>query len=181
MEKRKKLLLHSCCAPCSSGVLEELVKSFDVTVFFYNPNINTKEEYNLRASHQQKLCDILNVPCIIENYSPSEFLNNIKGYELDKEGGKRCSLCFELRLNKTAKFANENGYDIFTTTLSVSPYKNAELLNELGKKISLKHNVEYLEANFKKNNGYLLSINNSKKYNLYRQKFCGCEFSLLKK
>lgn len=177
MNTKKKLLLHSCCAPCSSGVLEDLMQNFDVTVFFYNPNINTEEEYSLRATHQQKLCDILNIPCIIEKYSPDIFLNSVKGHEKDKEGGARCLKCFQLRLDETAKYAKTNGYDIFTTTLSVSPYKNAQLLNEIGNSISQKHNIEYLEANFKKKNGYLKSVNNSKKYELYRQKFCGCEFS----
>ena len=178
MQTRKKLLLHSCCAPCSSGVLEELIKLFDVTVFFYNPNINTKEEYDKRANHQKKLCDTLGVNCIITNYSPGNFSTATIGREKDKEGGERCTLCFQIRLQQTALYAKENGFDIFTTTLSVSPYKNAFLLNEIGNKISGENNIEYLEANFKKNNGYLKSIENSKKFNLYRQKYCGCAFSL---
>lgn len=177
MKIKKKLLLHSCCAPCSSGVLEQLLEEFDVTVFFYNPNINTQEEYDKRARDQQKLCDILSVPCIITKYSPQVFLTAVTGREKDKEGQRRCNICFDIRLKETAKYAKANGFDVFTTTLSVSPYKNAQLLNIIGENISDKYNIEYQHANFKKNNGYLNSINNSKKYKLYRQKFCGCTFS----
>lgn len=177
MKIKKKLLLHSCCAPCSSGVLEQLLEEFDVTVFFYNPNINTQEEYDKRARDQQKLCDILSVPCIITKYSPQVFSTAVTGREKDKEGQLRCNICFDIRLKETAKYAKANGFDVFTTTLSVSPYKNAQLLNIIGENISDKYNIEYQHANFKKNNGYLNSINNSKKYKLYRQKFCGCTFS----
>lgn len=180
MTKLKKLLLHSCCAPCSSGALEQLLNKYDITIYFYNPNINTKKEHDLRAQSQINLCEILNIPYIIERYTPSEFDKKIIGREQDTEGGKRCQTCYHLRLDKTATFAKENGYDIFTTTLSVSPYKNATLLNQLGESISKKYGVKYLSSDFKKNDGYLKSINNSKKYALYRQNFCGCEYSVRK-
>lgn len=178
----KKLLLHSCCAPCTSGVLPQL-DGYDTTLLFYNPNIDTQEEYNKRSN---ALVDYVeqynkeyktNVKCIITPYFHKEFLENITSLENEKEGGARCYKCIETRLTFTAKFAKDNNFDIFASTLSVSPHKNHNMINELGNTISNKYSVEYLPSNWKKNNGYLNSINNSKKYNIYRQNYCGCEFA----
>lgn len=175
------MLLHSCCGPCSSGVLETLQKSYDITVYYYNPNIYPLEEYQKRADAQRRYLEEIGVSCIIEDYNPEEYENVIKGLEKEPEGGKRCLKCFELRLEKTAKYAKEKGYDIFTTTLSISPHKDYIAINNIGNEISKKYDVKFLEANFKKNDGYLKSIQNSKKYGIYRQDYCGCKYSIWKK
>ena len=178
---KEKLLLHSCCGPCSSGILEDLSKEFDITILFYNPNIYPLEEYEKRKNEQIRYIEILkpeiNVGFIELPYNDKEFYEIAKGLENEPEGGKRCKKCYELRLDMCGKYASEHGFDIFTTTLSVSPYKNAQYLNELGQKIEEKYGVAYLISDFKKKNGYLKSIQNSKKYNLYRQDYCGCEYS----
>ncbi|MBQ9791384.1 MAG: epoxyqueuosine reductase QueH [Clostridia bacterium] len=179
----KKLLLHSCCGPCSSGVIGQVVKDFDVTILFYNPNIQPNDEYLKRLEAQKTIIDKMNseygynVKLIEVDYNPQEFFEVAKGLELEKEGGARCEKCFYLRLDKTASFAKANGYDTFTTTLSISPHKDFELLNKIGKEMSDKHGVDYMCANFKKNDGYLNSIKNSKKYEIYRQNYCGCIYS----
>ena len=177
---RPSLLLQSCCGPCSSYVLEYLTRFFDVDVLFYNPNIFPKEEYIKRLETQKKLIEEMNLDgvklCGV-TYNHEEFLQEIKGLESCKEGGERCSECFKLRMRKTAEYAKKMNYDCFTTTLSVSPHKNAELLNEIGEKLSDEFGVEFLVADFKKNEGYKRSIELSKKFDLYRQDFCGCEFS----
>lgn len=175
--ERKKLLMHACCAPCSSACIERLMDCFDITVYFYNPNMDSIMEYNRRAEEQKRLCEILGVDCVIEKYNPNEFYDSVVGLETEKEGGRRCVKCFDLRLNKTAKFAKENGFDYFTTTLTVSPLKNAELLNLTGKFVENNVGVRFLPSDFKKRNGYLRSIELSKKFGLYRQNYCGCEFS----
>ena len=177
----KKLLLHSCCAPCSSAVLERLINEgkWDITVLYYNPNIHPKEEYEKRKSEQIRLISSYypNVKFLDCDYCSNEFFTAVKGYEKEKEGGDRCQICFKLRLSYTAKQAKKHGFDIFGTTLSVSPYKNAKLLNEIGIEIQKEMGVEYLVSDFKKQNGYLRSIQLSKQYDLYRQKYCGCVFS----
>ncbi len=181
---KPKLLLHACCAPCSTACLERIVEFFDVTVYFYNPNITSKNEYDKRLLEIKNfLLNAYNgnVNLIYEDYSANEFLNAVKGYEAEPEGGKRCKICYALRLDKTANYAKNNGFDYFTTTLSVSPHKNAEWLNELGLLNSKKYNVNYLYADFKKQGGYLRSIQISKEYNLYRQDYCGCDYSINKK
>ncbi len=176
----KKMLLHSCCGPCSTAVIEKLIDEFDLVVYYYNPNIFPKEEYFHRLQEQkrflkQKYGDKI---ALIEGEWDCETFRNIsKGLELEKEGGSRCAICFRMRLEGTAKFAKENGFDIFTTTLSVSPYKNHNLLNEIGNELSIKYQVEYYNANFKKNDGYKRSVELSKSFDLYRQNYCGCEFS----
>ncbi len=175
--KKPKLLLHSCCAPCSSACLERIKDFFDVTIYYYNPNMDTEEEFLLRAEEQKKLCKILEVDCIIRDYEKDKFLFCAKGYENFPEGGARCEKCFHLRLESTAQFAKENGYEYFATTLTVSPLKNAEKINVVGKEIENKIGVKYLPTDFKKRGGYLRSIELSKEYNLYRQNYCGCEFS----
>lgn len=178
---KPRLLLQVCCAPCSSYVLEYLNEHFDITLFFYNPNISPEQEYVFRADELKRLIremPLKNIPeMVVNNYDYSEFIDTIKGYEDEKEGGARCFLCYRLRLEKTAEYASEKGFDYFCTTLSISPHKNAKKLNEIGKELSEKYNVDYLFSDFKKRNGYKRSIELSKEYNLYRQDYCGCEFS----
>lgn len=176
-----RLLLHSCCAPCSSYVLEYLSNYFDITVFYYNPNIFPENEYTKRILEQQMLISDMKmkypVSFLAGNYDRERFYKIAEGLEHLREGGERCFKCYELRLEEAAKVAQEGGFDYFTTTLSISPMKNAEKLNELGLKIGKKYSVEYLQSDFKKKNGYKRSIELSKTYNLYRQDYCGCEFS----
>ena len=179
----KKLLLHSCCGPCSSGVIGQVANDFEVTIFFYNPNIHPEDEYYKRLKAQRIIVDKMNgeygynVKLIEAPYNPQEFFSVTKGLEEEKEGGARCEKCFYLRLDALAKYAKENAYDIFTTTLSISPHKDYELLNKIGLEMSTKFGVDYMCANFKKNDGYLNSIKNSKKYEIYRQNYCGCVYS----
>lgn len=179
--KGNRLLLHSCCAPCSSGVIDRLINDFEITIYFYNPNMDSKEEYDKRANEQVRFINEKygdKVKVIIADYENERYLNFIKGEESAPEGGKRCEKCFFLRFKKCAEFASENGFDFLTTTLTVSPYKNATLINELGENIcNNTNNLKWLYCDFKKDNGYLLSINNSKIYGLYRQDYCGCVFS----
>jgi len=174
----KKLLLHSCCAPCSSGVLDDLRLEYDITVFFYNPNIYPASEHEKRAKEQERYLQQIGISYIICDYNPEEYMKEIKGFEKEPEGGSRCEKCFEVRLKKTAEYAKKHNYDVFTTTLSVSPHKNHEIINKIGAEISEAYGVDFLPANFKKNDGYLKSINNSKKYNIYRQNYCGCKYSI---
>ena len=178
---KPKLLLHACCAPCSSSVLEKLIKYFDITIYYYNPNITDSSEYNNRLNELHKfILDVKenkSVKVIDGEYNINDFYNISKGLENIEEGGIRCYNCYELRLNSTAKYAKENGFDYFTTTLSVSPYKNSKWINEIGEDLSKKYNIKYLYSDFKKKNGYLRSIELSNKYNLYRQDYCGCEYS----
>ena len=175
------LLLHSCCGPCSSYCIEVLSKHFNVTVLWYNPNVQPVQEHDLRLENQIKLIEnietihpvsILEIP-----YDDNEFLEVAKGYELEPEGGKRCEQCFLLRMEKTAQLAKEKGFHYFTTTLTVSPHKNAPLINEIGFKFAEKYGVEFLPSDFKKKNGYKRSIELSKEFELYRQDYCGCSFS----
>lgn len=175
------LLLHSCCGPCSSYVLEYLSNYFKITIFYYNPNIDTKEEYEKREKEQIRLLKEMKfknpVSYLKWEYNPKEYYEKVKGFEEEKEGGIRCHICYELRLEKTAQVAKANNFDYFTTTLSVSPYKNATVLNELGKQFQEKYHVFYLFSDFKKKEGYKRSILLSKKYELYRQNYCGCIYS----
>lgn len=185
LEKNKDrlptLLLHSCCAPCSSYVLEYLTNYFDITILFYNPNIINEEEYNKRLNELKRLVVELphkNKITIIEGkYNQEDFFNATKGLENIKEGGERCFKCYRLRLEEACKYAKKNNYDYFTTTLSISPHKNANKINEIGEELETEYNVHYLYADFKKKNGYKRSIELSKEYNLYRQDFCGCIYS----
>ena len=175
----KKLLLHSCCGPCSSSVLERLLKEYEIDLIYYNPNIQPREEYEKRKAEQIRLINeaYSNVKVIDCDYDTEKFCELIKGYEKEKEGGARCSICFRMRLEYVARVAKEKGYDIFATTLSVSPHKNAKLLNEIGEGLSRDIGIEYLVSDFKKQNGYLRSIELAKEYELYRQKYCGCIYS----
>ena len=173
----KKVLLHSCCAPCSTTCIERLKEHLNITVFYYNPNIDTEYEFNLRAKEQQRYCKKEDIDCIVYDYDKQAFMQSAKGLENEAEGGKRCEKCFYLRLKKTALISKELGYDYFATTLTVSPLKNATLINKIGKQIEQELGVKYLVTDFKKDNGYLRSITLSKENDLYRQNYCGCEFS----
>ena len=170
---RPKLLLHCCCAPCSSAVIEKLKNYFDITYFYYNPNIFPEDEYLLRRDEFIKL----GVKVVELKYNHNEFLDVVAGYENEKEGGARCRICIAERLDKTFEYAVNNNYDIVTTTLSISPHKDAEFINKLGENLEEKYGVKYLHADFKKENGYLNSINICKEKGIYRQDYCGCEFS----
>jgi len=176
-----KLLIHSCCAPCSSYVLEYLSNYFNITVFYYNPNIFPEEEYTKRVEEQQKLITELPltnpVTFLQGDYKPEYFFDKVKGYESEPEGGERCFLCYEMRLLEAAKLAKQGNFAYFTTTLSISPLKNAAKLNEIGERLSKEYGVAYLPSDFKKKNGYRRSIELSKQYGLYRQNYCGCIFS----
>ncbi len=175
--RKPTLLLHSCCAPCSTSVIDRLKDFFDLTVYYYNPNIYPEEEYFKRLDEQKRLCEIFNIPVIDEVYNPAEFYEAVKGRENDYEGGARCKICCGIRLERTAKKAKELGFEYFATTLSVSPLKNAGVLNETGLVLQENYGVNYLIADFKKKDGYLNSVRMSAQYGLYRQNFCGCEFS----
>jgi predicted adenine nucleotide alpha hydrolase (AANH) superfamily ATPase len=181
-KKPPKLLLHSCCAPCSTYVLEYLSEYFEITVFYYNPNIFPENEYTKRVLEQQTLINEFSskfpVSFLAGYYDRDEFLAIAKGLEHLREGGERCMKCYELRLEKTAVIAKERGFDYYCTTLSISPLKNAERLNEIGVRIGEKHGITYLQSDFKKKDGYKRSIELSKEFGLYRQKYCGCEYSL---
>ena len=174
---KPELLMHACCAPCSSACLERIQDFFDVTVYYYNPNIDSLEEYNKRSAEQERLCKAFGVKFIAESYDPEEFYVVAKGYEDAPEGGARCEKCFYLRLKKTAEKAKEKGFEYFTTTLTLSPLKNAALLNETGERVAQETGVKWLPSDFKKKGGYLRSIELSNEYGLYRQNYCGCIFS----
>ncbi len=176
-----KLLLHSCCAPCSSYCLEYLSNYFQITVFYYNPNIYPEDEYVKRVKEQQMLIEKLPVKnpiAFVEGaFDKERFYETVKGYEDCKEGGERCFRCYELRLEETAKLAKELNVDYFTTTLSISPLKNAEKLNEIGEKVGAQYGIPHLSSDFKKKNGYKRSVELSEEYGMYRQYYCGCVYS----
>lgn len=176
--ERKKLFLHSCCAPCSTHAIKLLGEVFDVTVFYFNPNIYPQREYEKRLAEQKKLCALWNVPLVEGEYDPEVFYGAVLGLENEKEGGARCAVCCALRLEETAKRAAAAGADYFGTTLTVSPLKNAVSVNEAGRALAHKYGVAYLVADLKKKDGYLDSVRTSRELGLYRQHYCGCEFSL---
>lgn len=174
LQKKCRLLLHCCCAPCSSACLERLKEYFDVTVFFYNPNIEDSE-YERRKAELVRLIDETGWAKILDcDHDTNEFYSAVEGLESCPEGGERCEKCFELRLKKTAEVANQQGFDFFTTTLTISPLKNAEVINSIGERLG---GDKWLHSDFKKQNGYLRSIELSKRHELYRQDYCGCVFS----
>ena len=184
-EKGKTILLHACCAPCSSYVLTYLCTTYKLTVLYFNPNITERNEYEKRASEEKRFIDALNekgipaypITYMDGRYDAKEFLDAVKGFENCPEGGERCAICFRLRLGETARLAAEGKYDYFATTLTLSPLKNAELLNEIGAEEGAKCGANYLPSNFKKKDGNKKSIELSKEYGLYRQDYCGCGFS----
>ena len=176
-----RLFLHSCCAPCSSYVLEYLSKYFEITVFYYNPNIYPPKEYDERLAEVRRLVSEMEfahpVTVVAGVYDPALFFDAVKGLEAEKEGGARCERCFRLRLMEAARLAKDGGYDYFTTTRTVGPKKDARLLNELGEEIGSMYGVAYLNSDFKKKNGHFRSLELSEQYGLYRQDYCGCVFS----
>ncbi|MBO7217919.1 MAG: epoxyqueuosine reductase QueH [Clostridia bacterium] len=181
--KKPKLLLHVCCAPCSSYVLEYLSEFFEITLYFYNPNISPEKEYLYRYEELKRLLVETKSEAKLElgEYEPESFLEIARGREDEPEGGERCFLCYKLRLSKSGEYAARHGFDYFTTSLSISPYKNAEKLNEIGKEIAEELKIKYLYSDFKKKNGYKRSIELSKQYGLYRQDYCGCAYSKAQK
>lgn len=176
------LLLHSCCGPCSTYVLEYLSNYFKISVLYYNPNIYPSEEYFFREEEQKQLIKKMNpkyeIGFIPSKYDPREYHKAIDGHQKEKEGGKRCELCFDLRLKQAGNVAKKMNFDYFTTTLSISPHKNSQLLNEIGKRISEEVGVGYLYSDFKKKNGFKRSVELTEEYDMYRQDYCGCVFSL---
>ena len=178
LDHKPTLLLHSCCAPCSSYVLEYLEPFFEITVLYYNPNIEPKEEYLKRKEEQIDFIKKVhpNIKILYVEYDNTSYNNEIKGLEHEKEGGSRCYKCYKLRMEKTALLA-QNNYEYFGTTLTVSPHKNATYINEIGKDLEQKYQTKFLISDFKKNEGYKRSIVLSKEYNLYRQNYCGCKYS----
>ena len=180
--EKPSLLLHSCCGPCSSYVLEYLSEYFNITILFFNPNIYPDSEYLKRLDTQREIVEKMQLEGCVEimqcEYEHGEFLKSATGLESEPEGGARCSECFRLRLQKTAELAKKHCFDYFTTTLSVSPHKNSEILNDIGQKLGKQYGVRFLESDFKKRNGYKRSIELSKQFDLYRQVYCGCEFSM---
>ena len=180
LDYRPKLLLHSCCGPCSSSVLELLVKYFDIDVYYYNPNIYPESEFIKRRNEQEKLLKALDqsINFIEGEYDYNLYKKTVSGLEDEKEGGLRCKSCINLRMEKACIYAKEHNYDYFTTTLSVSPHKNSKMINEIGYILENKYNMPYVYSDFKKKDGYKRSIILSKEYDLYRQDYCGCEFSI---
>ena len=180
-EKVPKILLHSCCGPCSTEVISRLTPYFDITIFYYNPNIEPQAEYVKRKKEQIRFLNeyqsVNKLDFLDCDYENEAFLDIAKGLETEPEGGSRCHRCYELRLTKTALAAKNAGFDFFGTTLTVSPYKNSTIINQIGDKIATKYEINYLYSDFKKEDGYKKSIEYSQKYNLYRQNYCGCHFS----
>jgi predicted adenine nucleotide alpha hydrolase (AANH) superfamily ATPase len=175
--EKPKLLLHACCAPCSSVCIERLKPYFDITVYFFNPNIDDQKEYCLRGEEQRRFSEATGVDFILCPHDSDKFFETVKGYEREKEGGARCDKCFRLRLYETAKTAKKENFDYFATTLTLSPLKNEQLLNRIGEEIEKEIGIKYLFSDFKKRGGYQRSIELSKEYNLYRQNYCGCVYS----
>jgi len=171
---KPKLLLHVCCAPCATHVIEMLKEGFDTTAYFYNPNIRPEEEYKLRLENLKKL----GVTFVEGKYDVDAWFNATKGYESEPEGGARCEICYRLRMEEAARFAKENNFVYFATTLTISPHKSARVINSIGEELSKKYGVKFYSADFKKKNGFKKSVELSKKHGLYRQRYCGCVFSM---
>lgn len=174
---KKKLLLHTCCAPCSPHVVDLLSREFEVSAFFYNPNIYPLKEYELRLNEIKQFLRVLPVELIEGEYDSDQWFSRVEGMEQEKEGGKRCQVCFRMRLEKTALVAQEKGFHYFTTTLSVSPHKNAQIINQIGRDIPATAGVAFYEGDFKKGDGFKKSCELSKKHGFYRQNYCGCIYS----
>ncbi|GBE18555.1 hypothetical protein BMS3Abin16_01159 [archaeon BMS3Abin16] len=172
-----KLLLHICCAPCSTEAVTRLLSGHEVTGFFYNPNIHPREEYDLRRRELEKYADEQNIPLIFSDYDVEHWTDLTGGLESEPEGGRRCTVCFQMRLEKTADVAAELGFDAFTTTLSISPHKNSAVINAVGAQASAKYGVSFLAEDFKKKDGFKKSVESSKLHGLRRQSYCGCVYS----
>ena len=178
--QRPKLLLHACCGPCSSAVLEKLCRYFEITVLYYNPNTWPAEEYHRRGEELKKFVAAahpLGVTVVEDHYDPQEFYSAVTGLENEPERGSRCTICYRLRMRRAAQYASENGFDWFTTTLSISPHKDAKRINAIGQELEAEFGVKHLPSDFKKHNGYLRSLQLSEEYGLYRQDYCGCAYS----
>lgn len=178
--RRPRLLLHACCGPCSSAVLEQLSRSFDITILYYNPNIWPPAEYHRREQELERFvaeAHPLGVKVVEDRYDPQEFYDAARGLENEPERGARCTACYKLRMRRAAQYAAENGFDWFTTTLSISPHKDAARINQIGRELAAEFGVPHLPSDFKKKNGYLRSLQLSDQYGLYRQDYCGCVFS----
>lgn len=183
LDRKPKLLIHSCCGPCSTAVLERLVKYFEIDILFFNPNLDSEYEFDKRVIEQKKVIahmenkNSAKIGIVTVPYDHDEFLKIANGLEKEREGGKRCMRCYYLRLRKAGEYAKIHGYDYFTTTLSISPHKNSQVLNKMGIALGEKIGVSYLMSDFKKKNGFKRSVEISEELHLYRQDYCGCEFS----
>ena len=178
--RRSRLLLHACCGPCSSAVLEQLSQYFEITILYYNPNIWPAEEYHRREEELERFvaqAHPLGVTVVEDRYDPQEFYDAARGLEDEPERGQRCTACYRLRMRRAAQYAAEHGFDWFTTTLSISPHKDAVRINQIGQELAAEFGVPHLPSDFKKKNGYLRSLQLSAEYGLYRQDYCGCVFS----
>lgn len=182
----KKLLLHSCCGPCSTAVIERLAQDYSITVFYYNPCITDSDEYEKRKENQIKFIEELNrrkifdetVSFVEGKYNPADYFQLTRGFENEPEGGARCTLCFKQRLEETAAYCKAENFDVFTTTLTVSPHKNYPLISQIGREMAEKYHRDFLDLDFKKKAGFQRSIELSKEYDLYRQNYCGCLYSI---
>ncbi|MEA3465806.1 MAG: epoxyqueuosine reductase QueH [Thermodesulfobacteriota bacterium] len=172
------MLLHACCAPCSSSVIERLQQHYALTLFYYNPNIHPEREYHIRCDEMVRWCQTCELPLIVSDYEPQYWQQRIKGYELEPERGERCTLCYQLRLEKTLQQAKVDGFDLFTTVLSISPHKDADRINQIGDQLVSDEDVDFYTANFKKQGGFQRSLEISKEQGFYRQNYCGCRYSL---
>ncbi|MDE7192955.1 MAG: epoxyqueuosine reductase QueH [Oscillospiraceae bacterium] len=181
LERTPTLLMHSCCAPCSSYCIEYLSQFFSITLLYYNPNISPAEEFAKRSAELERLVREMPVKnpvkAVIDRYDPTRFLNAVNGLENAPEGGERCFICYRLRLERAAQYASEHGFDYFCSTLSISPRKNCDKLNSIGEELSEIYSVKHLPNDFKKRNGFKRSVELSEQYGLYRQNYCGCAFS----
>lgn len=174
----EKLLLHVCCAPCAIYPIIKLRDRFDLALLFYGPNIHPQEEYNRRLQSARQMAESLNIPLVELDYNPTEWYELVEGLENEPEGGARCSICYRTRLQKTATYAKENGYRYFGTTLTLSPHKPADIINPIGESIAKKYGLVFLAEDFKKEDGFKKSCELSKEYGFYRQRYCGCEYSV---
>jgi len=172
-----KILVHVCCAVCAGGVIDQIKDKYNITCYFYNPNIHPQEEYERRLLDVYKHCAKLDISLIHGEYDKNEWLGLVKGLESEPEGGQRCLKCYTMRLEQTAKIAKDRGFDIFASTLTISPHKKAEIINPIGQKLSEKYGVKFLEADFKKHDGFKCACDIAKSENFYRQNYCGCVYS----
>lgn len=175
---KKKLLLHTCCGPCSTHCVKELMQDYDVVMFFYNPNIHPGGEFVRRFEEARKVSGELGIPLVEGAYSPHDWLDMIKGLEEEPEGGRRCGVCFGMRIAETARYAKLNGFDAFTTTMTISPHKDSGQINEIGENLARKHGIEWVHSDFKKKDGFRKSAQMSEEMGLYRQNYCGCFYSV---
>ncbi|MHA1359290.1 MAG: epoxyqueuosine reductase QueH [Candidatus Helarchaeota archaeon] len=177
----EQILLHVCCGPCATHTIDVLKReTFEITLFFSNSNIQPAEEYRNRLASLITYTDRLNIPLVVDSYNPAEWFELVKGYEECPEGGERCKICIEARLKRTAKYAKDHGFTGFTTTLTISPHKSSKIINEIGTKLAKEFEINFLQENFKKQNGFKKSVAISKQFQLYRQNYCGCIFSIKK-